>query len=91
MKAPEAKKAAVKTILNKIEAINKKIKMVEQMKTDQEAKRYNRSKAITINGDMMDDVTVHIGNKKKKFDKASKRKGTYMYDKASFEIVFSRS
>ena len=42
---------------------------VEQMKTDQEAKRYNRSKTIDINGDMMDDVTVHIGNKKKKFDK----------------------
>lgn len=91
LKAPEAKKAAVKTILNKIEAINKKVEAVEQMKTDQEAKRYNRSKTIDINGDMMDDVTVHIGNKKKKFDKATKRKGSYLYDKASFEIVFSRS
>jgi hypothetical protein len=40
---------------------------------------------------MMDDVTIHIGNKKKKFDKAGKRKGSYLYDKASFEIVFSRS
>lgn len=90
LKAPEAKKAAVKTILSKIDGIDKKIKAVEQMKTDQEAKRYNRSKTIEINGDMMDDVTIHIGNKKKKFDKAGKRKGSYLYDKASFEIVFSR-
>jgi uncharacterized protein (DUF342 family) len=91
LKAPEAKKAAVKTILGKIDAIDKKIKAVEQMKTEQETKRYNRSKTVEINGDMMDDVTIHIGNKKKKFDKAGKRKGSYLYDKASFEIVFSRS
>jgi len=91
LKAPEAKKAAVKTILTKIAGIDQKIKQVEQMKVDQESKRYNRSKTIEINGDMMDDVTVHIGNKKKKFDKSGKRKGTYMYDKTSFEIVFSRS
>ena len=91
LKAPEAKKSAVKTILTKIEAIDKKIKVAEQMKTDQEAKRFNRSKQVEINGEIMDDVTLHIGNKKKKFNKAGKRKGSFLYDKSSFEIVFSRS
>lgn len=91
VKAPESKKSAVKTILNKIDAIDGKVKKVEEMISAQEAGRYNRSKQVEINGEIKDDVTIFIGNKKKKFDKAGKRKGFIMYDKASFEIVFSRS
>jgi uncharacterized protein len=90
VKAPEAKKSAVKTILNKIDAIDQKIKKVEQMVADQDAHRYDRTKQLDINGVIQDDVTIQIGNKKKKFDKAGKRNGFILYDKASFEIVFSR-
>ena len=91
VKAPEAKKSAVKTILNKIDGIGAKIKKVEALITAQEAGRYNRTKQVEINGEIKDDVTIVIGNKKKKFDKAGKRNGFIMYDKASFEIVFSRA
>ena len=90
LKAPEDKKAAVKTVLNKIDAIDQKIKKVEQMIADQDAHRYDRTKQLDINGIIQDDVTIQIGNKKKKFDKAGKRNGYILYDKASFEIVFSR-
>lgn len=90
LKAPEAKKSAVKTILNKIEGIKKKMKQIEQMISGQESGRYNRTKEVEINGAILDDVTIQIGNKKKKFDKFGKRKGVILYDKASFEIVFSR-
>jgi uncharacterized protein (DUF342 family) len=91
MKAPESKKTAVKTILNKVDGIDAKVKKVEKMITEQEASRYDRTKQLEINGVIEDDVTVQVGNKKKKFDKAGKRKGFIMYDKASFEIVFSRA
>ena len=91
VKAPEAKRSAVKTILNKIDAIDAKIKKVEALIAAQEAGRFNRTKQVEINGEIKDDVTIVIGNKKKKFDKAGKRKGFIMYDKASFEIVFSRA
>lgn len=90
LKAPEAKKSAVKTVLSKIEAINKKQKQIEEMISGQDASRYNRTKEIEILGAILDDVTLQIGNKKKKFDKFGKRKGVIMYDRTSFEIVFSR-
>jgi uncharacterized protein (DUF342 family) len=91
VKAPESKKSAVKTILGKIDGLDAKIKKVEEMISAQEAGRFNRTKQVEINGEIKDDVTIVIGNKKKKFDKAGKRKGFIMYDKASFEIVFSRA
>ena len=90
LKAPEDKKTAVKSILVKIDGIDQKIKKVEQMIADQDAHRYDRTKQVDINGLIQDDVTIQIGNKKKKFDKAGKRNGFILYDKASFEIVFSR-
>jgi uncharacterized protein len=90
LKAPEAKKSAVKTVLNKIEALNKKKKQIEAMVTSQEGARFNRTKQVEITGSILDDVTLQIGNKKKKFDNFGKRKGVIMYDKSSFEIVFSK-
>lgn len=89
VKAPESKKSAVKSILNKIDGIDAKIKKVEEMISQVEAKRFNRAKQVEINGEIEDDVTIVIGNKKKKFNKG-KRKGYILYDKQSFEIVFSR-
>ncbi|MBF0198186.1 MAG: DUF342 domain-containing protein [Planctomycetes bacterium] len=90
LKAPESKKSAVKTILNKIEGLKKKQKQIEVMISDQETKRFDRTKEVEINGAILDDVTITIGNKKKKFDKFGRRKGAILYDKKSFEIVFSR-
>jgi len=90
LKAPEAKKSAVKTVLNKIVGIEDKIKKVEAMISDLDAKRFNKSKQVEISGSIEDDVTIQIGKKSKKMDKG-KRKGRFLYDKDSFEIVFSRS
>jgi uncharacterized protein len=89
VKAPESKKSAVKTILNKIDGMDAKIKKVEGMISDLEAKRFNKGKTVDIIGSIEDDVTIQIGKKSKKMDKG-KRKGSYLYDKDSFEIVFSR-
>lgn len=89
VKAPESKKSAVKTILNKIDGIDAKIKKVEGMISDLEAKRYNKGKQVEISGGIEDDVTIQIGKKSKKMDKG-KRKGVFLYDKDSFEIAFSR-
>jgi uncharacterized protein len=90
MKAPESKKSAVKTILNKIDGMDAKAKKVEGMISDLEAKRFNKTKRVEINGGIEDDVTIQIGKKSKKMDKG-KRKGAFLYDTDSFEIVFSRS
>jgi uncharacterized protein (DUF342 family) len=91
IKAPESKKTAVKTVLNNIEAIDGKLKKVEEMIAGEESSRYDRTKRIEVNGTIADDVTIQVGNKKKKFDRAGKRKGFIMYDRTSFEIVFSKS
>ena len=91
IKAPESKKSAVKTILTNIEGHKKKIKQIEAMIQDQESKRYQKSKEVEIDGAILEDVTIQIGNKKKLFSNAGKRKGKILYDKQSFEIVFSKS
>jgi len=57
---------------------------------EQEINRYDRTKEVEIFGGILDDVTIQIGNKKKKFDNFGKRKGVIMYDKKSFAIVFSK-
>ncbi|MBF0245984.1 MAG: DUF342 domain-containing protein [Planctomycetes bacterium] len=89
IKAAPDKQAAVKAILQKIEGLGKKIKEVEGMIQQLEGSRYNRTKEVKVTGQILEDVTIQIGNKKKKFDQKGSR-GIVCYDKTSFEICMRR-
>lgn len=90
MKAPEEKKAAVKTILTKIETLKGKIQKIEEMIQQLEQKRYDKTREIRVTGKMLDDITVKIGNKQKKFPTNRGRTGIICYDKTNFEILIRK-